>query len=129
MSPEPDDQLTGDELTGDAITVTDNPLASRYELHVAGELAAFTNYRVEPGRIVFTHTETLDAFKGHGVATHLARAVLDADKAVRFVNEGRSHVSPVSTHSHAFRTFRAVLERSRSSECGEVGAGFPRSNE
>ena len=76
MSPEPDD-----ELPDDAITVADNPLANRYELHVDGELAAFTNYRLEPGRIVFTHTETLDAFKGIGVATHLARAVLDAARA------------------------------------------------
>ncbi len=78
MSPEPDDELADDKFTDDAITVVDNPLASRYELHVAGELAAFTNYRLDSGRIVFTHTETLDAFKGHGVATHLARAVLDA---------------------------------------------------
>ena len=70
-----------DELPDDAITVVDDPLANRYELHVAGELAAFTNYRLEPGRIVFTHTETLDAFKGIGVATHLARAVLDAARA------------------------------------------------
>jgi predicted GNAT family acetyltransferase len=30
---------------------------------------------------VFTHTETLDAFKGIGVATRLARAVLDAARA------------------------------------------------
>jgi len=70
-----------DELNGNAITVVDNPLANRYELHVAGELAAFTNYRLAPGRIVFSHTETLDAFKGRGVATHLARAVLDAARA------------------------------------------------
>jgi len=80
MSPEPDDELT-DALPDDAITVIDNPLANRYELHVGRELAAFTNYRLAPDRIVFTHTETLDAFKGIGVATHLARAVLDAARA------------------------------------------------
>ena len=76
MSPERDD-----EFTDDAITLVDNPAANRYELHVAGALAAFTNYRLAPDRIVFTHTETLDAFKGIGVATHLARAVLDAARA------------------------------------------------
>ena len=76
MNPEPDGHIPDD-----AITVADNPAASRYELHVRGELAAFTNYRLEPDRIVFTHTETFDQFAGHGLATHLARAVLDAARA------------------------------------------------
>jgi len=76
MSPEP-----GEQIPDDAITIVDNPAASRYELHVRGELAGFTNYRLAPGRIVFTHTETLDKFAGHGLATHLARAVLDAARA------------------------------------------------
>ena len=76
MSPEPDA-----EIPDDAITVVDDPAASRYELHVRGELAAFTNYRLAPNRIVFTHTETLDGFAGHGLATRLARAVLDAARA------------------------------------------------
>jgi predicted GNAT family acetyltransferase len=70
-----------DQIPDDAITVVDNPAASRYELHVRDELAAFTNYRLAPDRIVFTHTETLDGFSGHGLATHLARAVLDAARA------------------------------------------------
>ena len=73
MSPE-----SHDHIPDDAITVVDNPAASRYELYVRGELAAFTNYRLEPDRIVFTHTETLDGFAGHGLATRLARSVLDA---------------------------------------------------
>ena len=73
MSPDADDQIPDD-----AITIVDDPLASRYELHVRGELAAFSNYRLAPDRIVFTHTETLDGFSGHGLATRLARAVLDA---------------------------------------------------
>jgi predicted GNAT family acetyltransferase len=76
MSPEPDE-----ELPDDAITIVDNLAASRYELHVRGELAGFTNYRLAPDRIVFTHTETLDKFAGHGLATHLARAGLDAARA------------------------------------------------
>ena len=76
MSPEPDA-----EIPDDAITVVDDPSASRYELHVSGELAAFTNYRLAPNRIVFTHTETLDGFAGHGLATRLARGVLDAARA------------------------------------------------
>jgi predicted GNAT family acetyltransferase len=76
MSPERDD-----EFPDDAITVADNPAANRYELQVAGELAAFTDYRLAPDRIVFTHSETLDGFAGHGLATRLARAVLDDARA------------------------------------------------
>jgi predicted GNAT family acetyltransferase len=78
MSPDADDQSPDDQILDDAATIVDDPLASRYELHVRGELAAFTNYRLEPNRIVFSHTETLDGFSGHGLATRLARGVLDA---------------------------------------------------
>ena len=76
MSPEPED-----EVTDDAITVVDNPAANRFEIHVGGELAAFTTYRLAPGRIVFVHTETLDGFAGHGLASRLAGAVLDEARA------------------------------------------------
>lgn len=63
------------------ITVADNPAANRYELQVDGELAAFTTYRLHPDRIVFLHTETLDAFAGHGLGGRLARAALDDARA------------------------------------------------
>jgi predicted GNAT family acetyltransferase len=69
------------QIPDEAITVVDNPARQRYELHVGDELAAFTNYRLALGRIVFIHTETLDAFAGHGIATRLARGVLDAARA------------------------------------------------
>ena len=68
-------------MTDDAITVTDNADASRYEAHLNGVLAGFVTYRRSPGRIVFIHTETLDGFTGHGVASHLVRAVLDEARA------------------------------------------------
>jgi uncharacterized protein len=63
------------------ITVADNPAANRYEMHVDGALAAFVNYRLHPDRIVLLHTETLDAYAGHGLGGRLARAVLDAARA------------------------------------------------
>jgi len=68
-------------IPDDAIMIVDNPAQQRYELYVGDELAAFTVYRLAPGRIVFIHTETLDAFAGHGIATRLARGVLDAARA------------------------------------------------
>jgi predicted GNAT family acetyltransferase len=76
MDPKPDD-----EITDATITIVDNPAATRYELHVAGELAAFTTYKLSPGRIVFIHTETFDGFAGHGLATRLIRAELDEARA------------------------------------------------
>jgi predicted GNAT family acetyltransferase len=70
-----DDQA--DKIPDAAFTITDNTDAQRYEVHVNGELAAFVTYKRSPGRIVFIHTETLDAFAGHGVAGRLVRTVLD----------------------------------------------------
>ena len=73
-----------DEAIPDAaILIADNQAANRYELRVNGQLAALTDYRLEPSaeapeRIVFVHTETHDGFTGHGLASRLARAELDA---------------------------------------------------
>src|SRR4051812_21649339 len=64
-------------MTDPVISVTDNPEKQRYEISVDGELAGFTTYRLHPDRIVFRHTETFDQFAGHGLASHLAQAVLD----------------------------------------------------
>jgi uncharacterized protein len=69
------------EPATDAPVVTDNPSASRYELHVmpAGELAGFVEYKLrEHGTVIsLVHTEVGDAFQGQGLATHLARFSLD----------------------------------------------------
>ena len=80
------------EIPDDAIVVADNQGAHRYELRVNGELAAFTDYRLEPNaetperpasprRIVLVHTETLDGFAGHGLASRLVRAELDTARS------------------------------------------------
>ena len=63
-----------DDITEGAMEAIDNPDAGRYEVHFNGELAAYATYRRSPGRIVFIHTETLDGFTGHGVASNLVRA-------------------------------------------------------
>ena len=59
------------------VQVTDNPGESRFEAHVAGELAGFAAYRTADDTIVFTHTEVFDAFEGKGVGSALARSALD----------------------------------------------------
>jgi predicted GNAT family acetyltransferase len=63
----------------DAPVVTDNPAASRYELHVGAELAGFVTYQLRKHDTVISllHTEVEPAFQGAHLATHLARFSLD----------------------------------------------------
>lgn len=63
--------------TAETIEVTDNPEAERYEVHVDGKLAGFAEYRREPDRITFTHTEVDSAYGGRGLAGRLAQFSLD----------------------------------------------------
>jgi uncharacterized protein len=57
--------------------VTDNPAESRYEIHVDGELAGFTQYHMHQGVAAFIHTEIKSAFGGRGLASILIRQTLD----------------------------------------------------
>lgn len=66
------------EQSGAQVRVRDASGESRYEITVDGELAGFAEYRRDPGRIVFTHTEVDDAYTGQGVAGQLAAAALDS---------------------------------------------------
>jgi predicted GNAT family acetyltransferase len=63
------------------VETRDNPEESRYEGWVDGKLAGFAAYRLEPGRIVFTHTEVDDAYEGQGVGSTIARFALDDVRA------------------------------------------------
>jgi len=64
-----------------SIRVADNQAEQRYDVFVDDEPAGFAAYRLEPGRIVFTHTEIDDAFEGQGVGSALAAAALDDARA------------------------------------------------
>jgi uncharacterized protein len=68
-----------------APVVTDNPGASRYELHIGTALAGFVDYRLrdhDSGTVIsLIHTEVEPAFEGQGLATHLARFSLDDARA------------------------------------------------
>lgn len=68
---------TPEPAAGSEPEVVDAVDRDRYEARVDGQLAAFAEYRLRPGRIVFTHTETDPAFRGHGVADVLVRHALD----------------------------------------------------
>lgn len=66
----------------DDITVRDDTAAHRFRIALDGRDVGFAAYRLEPGRIVFTHTEIDDSVEGHGLGGRLARAALD-DVAAR----------------------------------------------
>jgi predicted GNAT family acetyltransferase len=67
---------SGTAAAGEPV-VTDNPAASRYEVHVGGALAGFVNYHLSGQRISLIHTEVDARFQGAGLAERLARYSLD----------------------------------------------------
>ena len=57
--------------------LSDEPARDRFEALVGGELAGFIDYRRSGPRLILVHTEVLPAFEGKGIASALARFVLD----------------------------------------------------
>ena len=60
--------------------VTNNKAKQRYELNVDGSVA-FATYRLAPGVVTITHTETPPALRGRGVASQLVRGALELIRA------------------------------------------------
>ena len=60
------------------LQVADNPDKARYEILADGELAGFVQYHLDGSQIAFTHTQTDDRFRGHGLGGRLVRSSLDA---------------------------------------------------
>ena len=63
------------------VEVADNPDKARFEILADGELAGFVLYHLRGNEIAFTHTETDERFRGHGLASQLVSAALDAARA------------------------------------------------
>lgn len=59
------------------LQVADNPDKARFEIRVDGQLAGFVQYQLGDNEIAFTHTQTDDRFRGHGLAGRLVQAALD----------------------------------------------------
>jgi predicted GNAT family acetyltransferase len=57
--------------------ISDNPTENRYEIYQDNELAGFVTYKLTGDEIAFTHTETLPAFTGKGVAKQLVTEALE----------------------------------------------------
>ncbi|WP_022889447.1 GNAT family N-acetyltransferase [Agromyces italicus] len=62
---------------GGAVEITRLDDRHRYELVVDGARAGFAQYRLEPGRVVFTHTVIKPEYEGRGLGSRLAKHVLD----------------------------------------------------
>jgi uncharacterized protein len=60
--------------------VRDNKSLGRFELDVEGTVA-FANYRVAPGTVIITHTETPRSLRGRGIASELVRGALEMIRA------------------------------------------------
>ena len=60
--------------------VRDNKSQSRFELDVEGAIA-FANYRLAPGTVIITHTETPRALRGRGIASALVKGALGLIRA------------------------------------------------
>ena len=60
------------------LEVADNPDKARFEILADGELAGFVQYHLNGDVIAFTHTQTDDRFRGHGLGGRLVRSSLDA---------------------------------------------------
>ena len=64
----------------DVPSVRHNPAESRYELEVDGQLAMI-EYRDADGVRYYTHTQVPKALEGRGIASLMAKAVLDQARA------------------------------------------------
>jgi uncharacterized protein len=61
-------------------SVRDNKARQRFEMDVGGALA-FANYRLAPGTVIITHTETPPALRGRGIASELVKGALELIRA------------------------------------------------
>jgi len=64
-----------------SVEVRNNPTEYRYELWADGELAGYTQYILDRGRIAFLHTEVYESYEGLGLGGRLARAALEDARA------------------------------------------------
>ncbi|ROP36358.1 GNAT family N-acetyltransferase [Saccharothrix texasensis] len=62
-----------------AVSVSDNPERSRYEVRLDGELGGFAEYTSADGVVTFTHTEV--AVEGKGLGSRLVRHALEDVRA------------------------------------------------
>jgi predicted GNAT family acetyltransferase len=60
--------------------VRDNKSLRRFELNAEGAVA-FADYRLAPGTVIITHTETPRSLRGRGIASRLVQGALEIIRA------------------------------------------------
>lgn len=63
-----------------SLEVKNNGEENQYEIHINGSIAKI-EYRLRNDRITFVHTEVPDELEGQGIASKMARFVLDEAKS------------------------------------------------
>ena len=69
------------DVAGTTVQIFDNPAAERYEAQVDGAVAGEAFYKLDPGRIVFLHTEVDPEYEGRGIGSLLAKDALEDARA------------------------------------------------
>ena len=72
-----------DTTSESQIPVVDNPDENQFEAHVEGQVA-FVSYIKHCDMMIFTHTEVPKELQGRGLASVLARAVLERAREERW---------------------------------------------
>lgn len=65
-------------MSGSSLTIRDNAEEFRFEADLDDGSLALAEYKLVPGKIVFTHTEVPPAHEGKGIGSALVRFALDA---------------------------------------------------
>ena len=63
------------------LRIANDERRGRYQAKRGGRPIAFSEYELEPGRIVFTHTVVRPEFEGQGVGSRLAKFVVQDAQA------------------------------------------------
>lgn len=87
--------------------VYDNKALSRFELEVEGAVA-FANYRVAPGAVIITHTETPRELRGRGIASTLVKGALTLIRAEGLKVATRCEFVADYLHKHPEEADRVV---------------------
>jgi len=71
------------------LPIRDNPDEQRFEIDLGDGSMAIAEYRLHPGKIIFTHTEVPEAHEGKGIGSALVRF------ALRSARDRRLNVVPI----------------------------------
>lgn len=93
--------------------VTDDPAASRFELHEEGHLAELV-YRLDGDRLVLVHTGVPDELGGRGLGGVLVRAAVDRAQEESLVVVPECSFARAWLEEHPDEAARVTIDGTRS---------------